>query len=161
MSTIVLVVARADNGVIGRDGALPWHLPRDLAHFRALTLGKPVIMGRRTFEAIGRPLPGRHNIVLTRSATWQQPGVERASGIQAALAIAGDAPEIMVIGGGEIYAAALPLAHRIELTQVHAKPSGDAHFPALDPLLWREEWREAHSAQGDQPAFTFTRLSRR
>lgn len=161
MSTIVLVAARADNGVIGRDGTLPWHLPEDLAHFRALTLGKPVIMGRRTFESIGRPLPRRRNIVLTRDPGWQAHGAERAASLSEALAATADAPEVAIIGGGEIYAAALPLAHRIELTQVHASVPGDTYFPPLDPAEWTELWREAHPPRGGNPAFTFTRLNRR
>ena len=129
----------ASNGVIGRDGGLPWRLPDDLKRFKALTLGKPVLMGRRTFESLGRPLPGRHNIVLTRAAA---PGIAAAGATvvhdwAGALEAAGAAGEIMVIGGAEIYALALPHADRIELTRVLAGVDGDTHFPPLPAGQWR------------------------
>lgn len=141
---ITLAVAAADNGVIGRAGALPWRLPEDLRRFKAATLGKPVLMGRRTFESIGRALPGRLNIVLTRRPGWQpaDPAVRVAADLDAALAIAGDASEVMVIGGSEIYALALPRASRILLTEVHASPEGDAYLPPIDRSAWREVARE-------------------
>jgi dihydrofolate reductase len=137
---ITLVVAVAENGVIGRDGGLPWRLSGDLKRFRADTIGRPVIMGRRTYEAIGRPLPGRINIVVTRRTDWRAEGVERAASLAAAIEIArGHAGEgeICVIGGGEIYREAMPLADRLKVTHVLAKPEGDTRFPEIDPELWR------------------------
>lgn len=163
---LVLVVARARNGVIGRDGALPWHLPVDLRRFKAMTVGKPVIMGRKTFEAIGKPLPGRHNIVLTRDAEWRADGVTVVPNLAEAVAAAGLDPRaradaIMVIGGAQIYAEALPSATRIELTEVDAEPEGDTVLPAFDPARWREVAREAYRAVGDTPGYAFVTLVRR
>jgi dihydrofolate reductase len=159
-----LIVARADNGVIGRDNDLPWRLPADLKHFKRLTVGKPIIMGRKTFESIGKPLPGRHNIVVTRNAAWQAQGVTVVPNLAEAIAAAGFTPgarpeEIMVIGGAEIYAQALLFADRIYLTEVHAAPEGDTHFPALDDR-WHETARETHPPQGDQPGYSFVTLER-
>lgn len=139
---IVLVVAAAENGVIGRDGAMPWHLPQDLKRFRQMTVGHPVVMGRKTFESIGRPLPGRHNIVLTRDPLWRAEGATVAPNLAEAIAAAGLDPRaraeaIFVIGGAEIYALALPIATRIELTRVHAHPAGDTFFRAPDPAQWQ------------------------
>ena len=142
---LTLVAALASNGVIGRDGALPWHLPDDLRRFKALTLGRPVLMGRRTFESIGKPLPGRRNLVLTRGAATLPAGVERAASIPAALALCGAAPELCVIGGAEVYRQALPLATHLELTLVDAALAGDAYFPPLDPAQWRELARVGHA----------------
>ncbi|RMF18132.1 MAG: dihydrofolate reductase [Alphaproteobacteria bacterium] len=159
---ITLVAAVAKNGVIGTRGRLPWHLPADLRHFKALTWGKPVIMGRRTFESIGRALPGRRNIVLTRDPGWRAPAqVALARDRCEALTLAGQVPEAMVIGGGEIYRLFLPLADRLELTEVDLSPSGDAYFPELDPCEWREVSCEFHEAEGDRPSFRFRRLERR
>ncbi len=129
MSEVVLIAAVARNGVIGKGGALPWHLPEDLRHFKALTLGHPIIMGRRTWESLGRPLPGRHNIVVSRDAQWQPVGAERADSLPAALALAAGAPRVFVIGGAQLYAAALPLADALELTEIDADFDGDTHFP--------------------------------
>ncbi|ACF02502.1 Dihydrofolate reductase type 3 [Rhodopseudomonas palustris] len=149
---IVLVVAVADNGVIGQGNAIPWRLKSDLQRFKQLTLNKPVIMGRKTYQSIGRPLPGRTNIVITRDAAFTAPGVVVAPSFAAAEQVArGDAlrrfaTEIAVIGGAEIYAQWLPLAARIELTEVHAQPAGDTSFPPIDPELWREVARERHTA---------------
>ncbi len=163
---IVLVVAAAENGVIGKDGQMPWHIPADLRHFKRLTVGKPVVMGRKTFESIGRPLPGRHNIVLTRSPGWKAEGVTVVGNLAEAIAAAGLNPEaraerIMIVGGGEIYAQALPIATGIELTRIHASPDGDTRFPAPDPDIWVEIAREEHEAEGDTPAFSFLSFSRR
>lgn len=160
-----LLVARADNGVIGRDNALPWRLPEDLKRFKRMTIGKPVIMGRKTFESIGKPLPGRHNIVLTRDRAWRADGVTVAPNLAEAIAAAGLDPraraeEIFVIGGAQIYAEALPSATRIDLTEVHASPEGDTWFPPLDPARWRETEREDHPAEGDRPAYSFVTLER-
>lgn len=145
---ITLAVAVADNGVIGRDGALPWRLPEDLRRFKAATLGKPVLMGRKTFESIGRALPGRLNIVLTRQPGWQpsDPAACVAPDLDAALALAGDAAEVTVIGGSEIYALALPRASRVLLTEVHAAPEGDAYLPPFNRTDWREVSRERFAA---------------
>lgn len=154
---VALIVAMAKNRVIGRDNDMPWHIPEDLKHFKALTLGKPVIMGRKTFESItarlGKPLPGRTNIVVSRSAPQVPPGVilcdtlERA--IEAARKVAGEtgATEVFVIGGAQIYALALPLADRIYRTDIDTEVTGDAFFPALDPAQWRET--DARPATGD------------
>ena len=131
MTDIVFHVARADNGVIGRDGTLPWHLPGDLKRFKAMTMGKPMVMGRKTFESFPRPLPGRRHIVLTRSTTWGAEGAETAGSVAAALALAGEVAEVAVIGGAEIFALFLPLATRIELTEVHREVAGDVRMPAL------------------------------
>ncbi len=159
--TVTLVAAVAANGVIGRDGDLPWRIPADLRHFKRKTLGKPVIMGRKTFESLGRALPGRRNIVITRQADWVAPDTERAPSLDAALAMAADAPEIAVIGGAEIYALALPLADKLELTEVRARPDGDTVFPAFDRSRWREVWRQDHPGAGETPAFSFVTLQRR
>ncbi len=156
---IFLVLARAGNGVIGRDNALPWHLPADLRRFKALTIGKPMIMGRRTFESLPGLLPGRRHIVLTRDAGWSAPGAEVAHDVAGALALAGGS-EVAVIGGAEIFALFRDNADRIELTEVHADVPGDAHVPAPDPSVWREENREDHPAEGDRPAYSFVRLRR-
>lgn len=135
---LALVVATARNGVIGRGNALPWHLPEDLKHFKALTIGKPILMGRRTCEAIGRPLPGRDNLVLTRERSWQAPGVTAVHSLAEALARAASAPELMVIGGAEVYRMTLPLAQRIYLTEILADVEGDTLFPPLVAAEWRE-----------------------
>ena len=163
---IILVVARADNDVIGAEGGMPWHLRADLQRFKRITVGKPVLMGRKTFESIGKPLSGRHNIVITRDAHWQAKGVTRAPNLAEAITAAGLHPhtraqEIMVIGGGEIYKQALPIATRIELTEIHATPQGDTYFPKIDPDHWQEVARETHAADGDTPAYDFVTLVRR
>ena len=163
---VSFVVARADNGVIGRDNALPWRLPADLAHFKRLTVGKPVVMGRRTFESIGKPLPGRHNIVLTRDPAWSAAGVSVVPNLAEAIAAAGLDPrarvdELMIIGGAAVYAEALPLARRIHLTEVHAAPEGDTLLPRFDPGIWVETMRADHAANDDAPAHSFVTLDRR
>jgi dihydrofolate reductase len=143
---ITLIVAVADNGVIGRDNALPWHLPEDLKRFKRLTLGKPVVMGRRTFESIGKPLPGRHNIVVTRDANYRGGGITVVHDAEAALRAAGPVPEIMVIGGAGLFRALLPRATRLHLTRVHGNIEGDVLWPALDQREWAVVERESHSA---------------
>ena len=143
MSVITLVVAVAENGVIGKDGALPWRIPEDLKRFKALTTGKPVIMGRKTWDSLPkRPLPGRRNIVVTRNASFHADGATVAHSFADALTLTQSESEIMVIGGAEIFAAALPLAQRIELTEVAASPAGDAFMPPLDRKAWREVARQ-------------------
>ncbi|WP_193367751.1 dihydrofolate reductase [Pelagibius marinus] len=165
---LALIVARADNGVIGREGGLPWHLSGDLKFFKAQTLGKPVVMGRKTFQSIGRPLPGRPNLVITRDPAFHAEGVEVFPDTEAALARAQDlaadsgAAEVMVIGGGQIYELTLPLARRVYLTEVHASPEGDTRFPDLDPALWEEVRRDAPVSGGEgQPDFSIVVLERR
>jgi dihydrofolate reductase len=155
---IVLILARAANGVIGAQGKLPWHIPTDLKHFKALTLGKPMIMGRKTFESLPGLLPGRRHIVLTRDPLWQAEGAQVARDVGHALALAGEG-EVAVIGGAEIYALFLPLATRIELTEVHAQFAGDAVMPAFGKH-WREVAREEHTADNSRPAFAFVTLRR-
>ena len=159
---IALIAAVARNGVIGRGGSLPWRIPADLHYFKATTMGKPMIMGRRTFQSIGKALPGRASIVVTRRADFAADDVDVAADLDQALTIAarhgGD--EVVVIGGGEIYAAALPRADRIYLTEVHIDAEGDVHFPALDRAQWRELSRDDHPADGDTPAFSFVVLER-
>ena len=159
MGLITLVVARARNGVIGRDGALPWHIPADLKRFKALTLGAPMIMGRRTFNSLPGLLPGRRHIVLTRDGDWRPPGAEPVHDVEAALAAAGPG-RASVIGGAEIYHLFLPLAAAIELTEVESDPDGDT---VLDPFgpEWIETARERHAGEGARPAFSFVRLERR
>ncbi len=146
MAQVSLLVATDERGAIGRDGGLPWHLPNDLRRFKALTLGKPVVMGRKTWVSIGRPLPGRHNIVITRQAGFAAEGASVAGSLGEALALAGDVPEVCIIGGAEIYRLALPRANAIHLTRVHAEVPADTYFPALDPAQWREVAREEHAA---------------
>lgn len=156
-----LIVAVAENGVIGRDGGLPWRLSSDLKTFRRLTMGKPMIMGRRTYDSIGRPLDGRDNIVVTRDPFFEVAGVSACATVSEALTLARvlattrGADEIMVIGGAAIYDAVLPVADRIYFTQVHAKPDGDRHFPAPDAKAWTEVSREA-LPQGDRDDFAST-----
>lgn len=159
MSTdLFLIYARAANGVIGHEGALPWHIPADLRRFKALTLHKPMIMGRKTFDSFPSPLPGRRHIVLTRDAGWRAEGAEAAHSVDQALALAGDG-EVAVIGGAEINALFLPLASRIELTEVHAELPGDTFMPPLG-AAWRESFREEHPAAEGRPAFAFVTLTR-
>lgn len=142
---LTAVVAASDNDVIGRGNALPWHLPADLAHFKRLTLGKPVLMGRRTFEAIGRPLPGRRNLVLSRGG-FAAAGVETVPSIEAARELVAGEPELAIIGGAQLYQQALPYLHTIHLTRVHCVLDGDAHLPPLPASQWREVVREYRAA---------------
>jgi len=156
---VVLIAAVADNGVIGRGGDMPWRLKSDMRHLRKHTLGKPVVMGRKTYLSLWiKPLPGRTNIVVTRNKDFAAPGVLVASSFEAALEAArGDAMRrgveaIMIIGGADIYAQAMPLADRLEITQIHMQPEGDSLFPPIDPAVWREAAREAHPAGPDDDA---------
>ncbi|MEQ6333112.1 dihydrofolate reductase [Sphingobium sp. MK2] len=157
MTDITLILARADNGVIGRDGDLPWRLPADLKRFKALTLGHPMIMGRKTFDSLPGLLPGRRHIVLTRDRAWTGAGADVAHDVDGALALA-DAPSVMVIGGAEIYRLFLPLAHRIELTEVHFDAEGDASIAYPDPADWAEVARDHHPALDGRPAHSFVTL---
>lgn len=158
---LVIVVAVAANGVIGRNGGLPWHLPTDLKHFKALTVGKPVLMGRRTYESIGKPLVDRPNIVLTRNLCWEAPRVIVVHTLADAVNRARPARELLVIGGADIFAACLPLCTRIHLTRVHADVEGDTRFVALAASEWREVTREDRAADERHAyAFSFCTLER-
>lgn len=158
-----LIYARAANGVIGKDGAMPWHLPEDLAHFKRLTQGHPVIMGRKTWDSLParfRPLPGRANIVITRQADWNEIGAQRASSLREALSMAEQTDsEAWIIGGAQIYAQALPLASRVEVTEIGRDFDGDAHAPQLGPE-WQEVARSRHVGSGGLP-FSFVTYERR
>ncbi|WP_418953440.1 dihydrofolate reductase [Zeimonas sediminis] len=154
---VTIVVARARNGVIGRDNALPWHLPEDLKHFKATTTGHAIVMGRRTFESIGRPLPGRRTIVVTRDPQWSHPGCERAGSLAEAIELAGEpgsdpaiaTDEVFVVGGAQLYAEAVPLADRAIVTEIDIEPEGDARFEAIGPPDWTLRASEEHrSASG-------------
>ena len=160
MSEIVLVVARADNGVIGKDGQLPWHIPADLKHFKAITNGTPMLMGRKTFDSLPGLLPGRRHIVLTRDPSWEAAGAEVARDPAEAIRVAGGG-RICVIGGAEIFALFMPQATAFELTEVHIAADGDTLMPPPDPEQWQEVSRERHAAEPGRPAFSFVRLERR
>jgi dihydrofolate reductase len=155
---ITIVAAIGENNVIGRDGQLPWRLKSDLKYFRALTMGKPVIMGRKTYESIGKPLEGRTNIVMTHKFEVKVPGGALATSLDAALAFAREdcrkrgIDQIMVIGGGDVFADVMPIADRLEITHVHAAPEGDAYFPPIDPDVWREVARREYLAGPDDSA---------
>jgi len=165
---IVIIAAVAENGVIGRAGAMPWRLKSDMQHFRTLTSGRPVVMGRKTYLSLSiKPLPGRTNVVVTRDADFTAPGVLVAPSLEAALAAArGDAmrrevDEIMIIGGAEIYAQAMPEARRLEITLIRALPEGDTRFPAIEAGMWKEVARTAHSAgPDDEAAYDFVSYRR-
>ena len=158
---ISLLVAASENGVIGRNNGMPWHLPDDLKHFKALTLAKPVLMGRRTFDSIGRPLPGRTNLVLTRTPNWSVAGVTVVPDLEAALREAGAAPELVVAGGAQVYALALPRATRIYLTRIHAVIDGDTRLPDINLQEWHETARELHPVDARHPyAMSFVTLER-
>ncbi|MHA7815915.1 MAG: dihydrofolate reductase [Pseudohaliea sp.] len=162
MARLAMIVAAAQNDVIGRDNALPWRLPEDLRYFRRVTMGKPVIMGRRTFDSIGRPLPGRCNIVVTTNPAFEAEGVRVVHGLEEALAVAAEVAEadgveeVMLIGGARLYALALPRVERIYLTRVHGDIPGDVVLPPVDWAQFREVAREEHAACGENPwAYSF------
>jgi len=158
---IALIVARAENDVIGTDNQLPWHLPCDLKYFKRITLGKPVIMGRKTYESIGRPLPGRTNVVVTRNPDWSAPGVRvvgdlsRAMQLATAQADLDGADEVMVIGGATLYREALNQVDRMYVTEVALRPQGDAYFPCPDVNFFRLVSEETHAAHGESPAHSY------
>lgn len=158
---ISMIVAMAENRAIGRDNQLPWHLPADLKHFKAVTMGKPMLMGRKTFESIGRPLPGRRTIVITRDAAWRAEGVETAPSIDAALEMASTAEEVMIVGGAQIYAQAIEKADRLYVTEVATAADGDAFFPEIDTAIWFEVARDSHAAEGAGPAYAFVTYQRK
>lgn len=142
MTVVTLIAAVGSNGVIGADDAMPWHLPEDFAFFKRTTMGHAMLMGRKTFDSIGRVLPGRRTIVITREARWSHPDVETSHSLAGALALAGPAAEVFVCGGGQIYAEAMPVAHRLLITEVDQAPTGDVTFPDIDPVVWQEMSRE-------------------
>lgn len=159
---VVIVAALAQNRVIGRENALPWRLKADLAHFKALTLGHPVLMGRKTWESLGRPLPGRRNLVVTRAPDYRANGAETFGSIEAALSAVDAAEQVFIIGGADIYRQSLALADRLVLTEVHAEVEGDARFPALDPAHHVEVSRQTHQADADnEHDFDFVEYRRR
>lgn len=158
---ICLIAALAANRVIGKNNALPWHLPADLKRFKALTMGHPVVMGRKTYESIGRPLPGRRNLVITRNRGYSAPGCEVVHSFDAAIAACRGAQEIFVIGGAELYRESLPRAHCLEFTEIRAKIEGDATFPEFSMSEWHETGREIHSDEAGIPfRYDFARYER-
>jgi len=156
---VSLIAAVAANGVIGRDGRMPWHLPEDLKRFKALTMGHAIVMGRKTFDSIGRLLPGRRTIIVTRQPNYRVEGAEVVNSLDDAIALARNDDEVFVIGGGEIYAQALPRATRLHLTEIAATAEGDVRFPAVDFAQWRESSRDARTA-ADGTAFAFVTYER-
>ena len=160
-TTISIIAAVADNGVIGRDGDLPWRLPADLKRFKKITMGKPMIMGRKTWESIGKALPGRVSIIVSRDPAFRAEGGVVATSIVEALVEANDSDEVMVIGGAALYASLLPRADVMYLTAVHAEPRGDVTFPEWNPEDWEETSREEHASDDNNPhAYTFRTLKR-
>ncbi|MDG9971649.1 dihydrofolate reductase [Achromobacter mucicolens] len=159
-ASLTLIVAYSTNRAIGRDNALPWKLPGDLAHFKRSTLGHPIIMGRKTWDSLGRPLPGRSNIVISRNPDFSAAGAILAPTLEAAVAACGDIDEAFVIGGAQIYAQALPLASRVLATEVHADVEGDAFFPLLPSFQWKETAREPQPAENgyDYDFVTYERV---
>lgn len=157
---IILVVARADNGVIGADGDLPWRIPADLRHFKQVTKDRPMIMGRKTFDSLPGLLDGRRHIVLTRDPEWAEDGAEVAHSVEEALKLA-NGPHVCIIGGAEIYRLFLPRADRVELTEIKAKPDGDTALEVFDPKIWKEILRDSHPAEASMPAFDFVTLVRK
>jgi dihydrofolate reductase len=161
MSRISLVLAMASSGVIGVDGGMPWRIPEDMKHFKAVTMGKPIVMGRKTWDSFPKkPLPGRTNIVVTRDANWHSEGAVVAHSFKDAIALAGGAEEVAVIGGAQIYKLALPCADLVHLTQVHRDFAGDTHMPPFNSADWRETSRDDH-ATPEGLAYSFVTLERR
>ena len=164
---LAMIAALADNHVIGFDNRMPWHLPADLKHFKAMTLGKPIIMGRKTWDSLGRPLPGRLNLVVSRQPDLQLEGAETFTDLDSALTRAEQwareqgVDELMLIGGAQLYAQALPQAQRLYLTRIEASPEGDAFFPDYDQAEWERVDSQAHPAEGDAPAYRFETWQRR
>ena len=162
MPHIEIVVAKARNGVIGRNNALPWRLPEDLAHFKRVTIGHPIVMGRKTWESIGRPLPGRRNIVVTRDAAWAAAGAERAGSFEEALLAGANDERLSIIGGASLYISAIPHTHELIVTEIARDFDGDVFFPTIDSSVWREVSRETHRSSGDDTFdFAFVRYLRR
>ena len=160
MTILTLIVATDNAGGIGIRNTLPWKLPQDLAHFKRVTTGHPILMGRKTFESIGRPLPNRRNIVITRNAAWQHDGVDTVGSLDAGLKLT-DAAEVFVIGGAEIYTLALPLADRLIVTEIAQRFDCDAFFPPIDKTIWHESAREAHHDDANGFNFAFVTYQRK
>ena len=159
---ISLIVAVAENGIIGTGGTMPWHITEDFRHFKEVTLGHSVVMGRKTYESIGRPLPRRRNIVITRNAELRFEGCEMAPSLEAALAMCEGEEEVFVIGGGEIYRQAMPLAHKLYITHVGVRAEGDTSFPDIDPTVWHEVHREEFARGSEFPhPFAFVDYERK
>ena len=156
---LYLVAAVASNGIIGSKGRLPWHFPEELQHFKAVTLGHPIIMGRLTWESLKRPLAGRMNIVVTRTPGYQAPGASVAASLADALALCAGAPKAMIIGGSRLFAESLPIAYGLELTEIHRDYPGDTWFPQYDRSKWKEQKREARTA-GDGTRFDYVLYER-
>lgn len=158
---ISIITAMDENRLIGKENGLPWHLPADLQFFKKMTLGKPIVMGRKTFESIGRPLPGRKNIVLTRNPDYIENGCEVVTSLDEAVSVAGDVEELVIIGGANLYQQTLPVADRLYVTQIHGKFEGDAWFPEVDNSQWTEVWREDHQAdEKNSVDYSFTQLNK-
>jgi len=155
MARLALILARARNGVIGKAGGLPWHLPGDLAFFKATTLDHVIVMGRKTWDSIGRPLPRRRSIVVTRNPQWRAEGAEAVPSLDAALALCGADEDVYVIGGAELYQAALPRADRLILTEIDHDFEGDTFLPAPDPALWQEIDRQPGPKKDGQPLYEY------
>lgn len=161
MTELSLIVAMDDNRLIGSNNDLPWQMPADLAYFKRTTMGKPIIMGRKTFASIGRPLPGRRNIVITRDPGFSAAGCEIANGIDAALSFCGDAEEVMLIGGASLYQQTIDQATRLYITRIHHSFEGDTWFPEFDSKRWKQETREDHDADDGNPyAYSFMKFVR-
>ncbi|NKQ09577.1 dihydrofolate reductase [Pseudomonas sp. SST3] len=164
---LAMIAALAENRVIGLDNQMPWHLPADLKHFKAMTLGKPIIMGRKTWDSLGRPLPGRLNLVVSRQPDLRLDGAEAFTSLDAALVRAEQwareqgVDELMLIGGAQLYGQALSQAQRLYLTRIESDPEGDAFFPAFDEAEWQRTDCQAHPAQGEAPAYRFETWQRR
>lgn len=160
--TFSLIVAMANDRAIGRGNDLPWHLPADLKYFKAVTMGKPIVMGRKTFESIGRPLPGRRNVVITRNQDWNAKGVDVVSSLTEAKDILAGEAEAMIIGGAQIYGQALGYVDKLYVTEVDTMvPDADAHFPEINLGQWSEVSRENHAPEGDKPGYAFVVYERR
>lgn len=160
MSNLTIIVATDQQHGIGINNTLPWKLPEDLAHFKRLTTGHPIIMGRKTFESIGRPLPGRRNIVVTRNAAWRHDGVEAVASLEAAVALLGETAGF-IIGGAEIYRQSMSLANKLVITEIGHTYACDAFFPSVDADTWQESAREAHVSAGDALPYAFVTYTRR
>jgi dihydrofolate reductase len=161
VTRLCLIAALAANGVIGKDGGLPWRLPADLKRFKALTMGHPLVMGRKTYESIGKPLPGRRNLVITRNRDYSAPGCEVVHSLDAAMAACSGTADVFIIGGAELYRESLPAAHSLELTEIHAEFDGDAFFPEFKRGEWRETARDVHAGEpGIAFRYDFVRYER-
>lgn len=161
-TSLSIISAMDENRLIGKNNSLPWHLPADLAFFKKNTLNKPILMGRKTYESIGRPLPGRRNIIISRDPDFRAEGCEICDSLDSALALVKDQQETMLIGGASLYAQTIHRAEHLYITEIHAQFEGDAWFPIIDPTLWQESWREDHQPDEKNPYYySFVKYSRR